>query len=680
MKKVNKIAGGLLAVSAVLLVVLLTACENSTAADPTGIYKPLPGIPGGGSAGAGSAGVPDPTFTGRRFDINNLPSTATWNALGHQHAFPDLFHFANGNKVVTVADWEARRKEISKILQYYEYGVMPPLTEEEGVHIGWVDSNTADCTITVKYDTTGNEWTFTVSTTLSASLATVDNEGASKLPLYFGGGGANWEGGTASYSFSGGAANEGDGSGNVPTLFGIDHTLPGSPSANVSYAWHMSVILSVIEGTPNSKNNNIVEKGFRGYYDPKKVGITGYSRNGKAAECIGAFTESRLGNRLGHVGIGSAGAGGPALERFISMTGYKKDGKYADPLPLGQPGLMEYSDMNGKPYYPIKPANGDKIFPDRADSATWAATTGGTSDNARYILVRGWAPYFDAFVQSPTNASQPGELPLSTNMTTPLVTYQSPHSTWSGVQNLSEGRNETPGWFSVRFREFSDLHYGLDLDHVKGQEGRGKYGLLCTIPFDQHYLSALIAPNGVLFQDGYTQGRNNQESQFGNWLMIDEVYKLYGEAEGDEYKYVFRNGFAQTWGDHGGNTGNEAADRNYHATAVFNGDTDKASGSAASDWMLAKLRAPWFSIDDPIGRYDYYRITWGRPNHPTIAERVASRVEPTLAAYDAWMATNPPSPGVGGTTDIKNGYTVPAGTKKFKAMDWRGLTDTPEEL
>ncbi|MDR0643290.1 MAG: hypothetical protein LBG05_00050, partial [Treponema sp.] len=622
---------------------------------------------------------PDPSFTGRRFDINNLPSPATWNALGHQHAFPDLFHFANGNKVVTVADWEARRKEISKIVQYYEYGVMPPLSEEDGVHITWVDDGVANCTITVEYES--RTWQFTINTTLPANFQTEDYEYQSKIPLYFGGGGANWEGGTASWTFSGGAANEGDGSGNVPTLFGIDHTQPSSPSANMSYAWQMSVILSVIEGIDLNSDGEIdptTEKGFRGWYDPAKVGITGYSRNGKAAMVIGAFAESRKGNRVGHTGIGSAGAGGPSLERFISMAGYRPGGgAYADPLPIGEPGLMEYGDMYGKPYYPKQIVDGQSIFTGSSTATTWAATPGGTSDNARYQLVRGWSPYFEDFIKSPTNASQAGDLPLSTNMTTPLVTYQSPHSTWSGVQNLSEGRNETPGWFSVRFREFADLHYGLDLDHVRGQEGRGKYGLLCTIPFDQHFLAALIAPNGVIFQDGYTQGRNNQESQFGNWVAIDEVYKLYGEAEGDEYKYVFRNGIVMTWGDHGGNTGNEAADRNYHAMKIFNGDTDNATASAA-DPQLAKMRSPWFSVDDPIGRFDYYRMTWGRPGHPTIAQRVRDRVEPTLTDYNAWMALNPPAPAVDGPTDIKMSYT-PTGPK-FKAMDWRGLIDTPEPL
>ncbi|MDR2738235.1 MAG: hypothetical protein LBB68_00150 [Treponema sp.] len=40
------------------------------------------------------------------FDINNLPDPSYWNSLGHIHVFPDLFTFADGNKVKKLADWE----------------------------------------------------------------------------------------------------------------------------------------------------------------------------------------------------------------------------------------------------------------------------------------------------------------------------------------------------------------------------------------------------------------------------------------------------------------------------------------------------------------------------------------------------------------------------------------------
>jgi hypothetical protein len=630
-----------IALAGTVAIMVLAGCGNTAKADPIDVNSGL---------GDSSYGVADASYTGHRFDINNLPSPASWNALGHQHAFPDLFHFANGNKVVTIADWEQRRKEISKILQYYEYGIMPSIKESDGVVISHVDSaGGATSAITVTYG--GRSFSFTITTTLPASTdASMKYDPTTKTggyPLYFSSSGANWAGGTASWS---GAtfASETNGSGAVDDLFGLSPTAADAPSANMSYAWGMSVILTVIE-----------EGGFGQWYNPAKVGITGYSRNGKAAECIAAFAESRLGNRIGHVSIGSAGSGGPSLERFLSPTGYKVDGVSADPLPLDQAGLMEYEGLVGKPWYMKKINVG-------TDEGT-ASTPGGTADAVRYKAVRGWAPYYEAYDATPTN--------YSAQVTTPFVGWQSPAEAWSGIQSLSEGRNETPGWFSVRFQQFADLHYGLDIDHVKGQEGRAKYGILCTIPFDQHYLLSLIAPNGIILQDGYVVPRNNPEAEFANHLMVDEVYKLYGEAEGDPYKYIWRNAFVMTWGTHGNNTGNETADRNYHATKIFNGE---AGSGSESDLNLLKMRYPYFPIDDPIGRFDFYRMTWGRPGHPTIAERVKAWVDPVLTDYNVY-ANSMPTPVAGATPG-----TAPADYKatgpKFKAMDWRGLIDEPEQM
>lgn len=39
---------------------------------------------------------------------------------------PDLFQFADGTRVKTEADWMKRRAEIKSMLQYYEYGHLPP--------------------------------------------------------------------------------------------------------------------------------------------------------------------------------------------------------------------------------------------------------------------------------------------------------------------------------------------------------------------------------------------------------------------------------------------------------------------------------------------------------------------------------------------------------------------------
>lgn len=666
------------------------------------------------SQSEGGFGVPDPAWAaanshaifpgsqqGSIMTTANMPSTAVWNSRGHMHEFPDPFHFANGNKVETLADWENRRLEIRNILQYYEHGIMPPIEDRgiigvadypDDVIITWVDSGTlpaTTCAITIQYRQ--NSWTVSLTTTLPTPYD-ADNKynpatGTGGYPLYFGSSGSNWTGygATGSFPLSGTWANESNGSGNVPNLFGLVNTEPSAPSANSSYAWGMSVVLTVMEGIDLNNNGQIDEgeQGFRGYINPNWVGLTGYSRNGKAAEAIGAFAMSRKGHRVGHVAIGSAGAGGPALERFLSPAGPRGSTmeSWYDPIPIGERGIMSFDDLKGKPWFQHKIENGEIMV--GSENIAVEATTGGTADAWRYKTVRGWAPYFEDFGTTPASGAG-STTPQVLFNSTGIAVYSSVEY-WTGIQSLSEGRDETPGWFSVRFREFTDLHFGLDIDHVIGGEARmpnrTKHGILCTIPFDQHYTSVLIPPNGVLFQDGYWVPRNNPESQFANWVIIDEVFKFYGEQEdgpGGTEKYIWRNGFEMIMGTHGGNTGNEAANRNYHARTIFEGNANTAYATVNSN--LYKMREPRFQVDDPASRFDYYRMKFGRPGHPTIAERVAARVEPILDDYKA-AEQNRPIPAIGMEPKYPKypqGYT-PSG-RGFKPMDWRGLTDTPEPM
>jgi hypothetical protein len=582
---------------------------------------------------------PRVTGEGGILTYDDMPSPSYWNNFGHQHVYPDLFHFANGKPVTTVADWELRRKEISRILQYYEYGIVPSVKAADGVTIEVTSTGALSSSVVVTYQ--GRTQTFNISATLRTEFQIEANKG--KLPLWAIGNpnSTQWGGGTLSLSNTSPAV-----------LYGLDTTDRSYPSAMSVRAWNMSVLLSALE-----------KGACGGWFDPNKVCVQGYSRNGKEAEVVCALAEGAEGSRVGYVAIGSAGSGGPAIERFLSPAGYKANGKWADPMPIGRPGIMQFEGLAGKPWYLKKLNDGDVI-----GDWTVSATPNGTADAYRYRAVRGWAPYYEEYDATPTN--------YNTSVTTPFVGWQSPAESWSGIQSLSEARNETASWFSGRFQQFTDLHMGLDIYHVVGNETRGKYGVLCTIPMDQYFISALIAGpgRGIIFQDGFVVPRNNPESQFANWVITDEVFKLYGEAEGDPEKYIWNNAFMMTWGTHGGNTGNEATDMAYHAMRIFNGEANTTF--AKSNMNLMKLRTPLFQVDDPIGRFDYYRINWGRPNHPTIAERVLARVKPIVADFEAGDAVAP-TPESGGNV-LYPDYE-PTGPK-FKQMDWRGLLDAPEVL
>jgi len=537
-------------------------------------------------------------------DIGAKAPYSYWNTQGHNHKYPDLFHFANGNKVETLADWENRRTEISNILQYYMHGRMPSI-DTDVLKIMWRDRENT-CTVNLTHLPSGRTARFEVVHTPPTG-ATADKNNI----LLFGVGmppnGSRHPGwGIATFQTTWGGV-ESNRSGTCATLYGLDVNSGDTPSVNMEYAWAMSVLLTVIE-----------QGGLGGYYDPAKVGIFGFSRYGKAAMLIGAFAESRGGNRIGQTFIGSAGSGGPSLDRFIAQVGYKEFAE--DPLPVDGSGAKNWSDLTSITWYQQK-----------------LNDTSAAADNNRAV-VRGWT--------TATPGIPAGSLIYNETINYTVKPYihaaKGPNAdpvygirdNWGGIQVLSQARNETAGWFSLRFKSLNDLHDGLDLDHDFDQTGRGKEGVVCTMPFDAHFISALIAPRVVYYEDGYATTRNNTEAQWANWLITDEVYRMYAE-QSDDPSIIWRNAVKFYHIPHAHQTYQD--DDEYELTMAIYGKSP----------VNAKFRTPPFPVDDPRYRWDFNRMDFGRHGHPTIAERVRLMRE---------------SP-------------VPV-----KAMDTRGLLDNPEPL
>ena len=542
-------------------------------------------------------------------DIGAKAPASYWNTQGHNHKYPDLFHFANGNRVETTADWENRRQEISNILQYYMHGRMPSI-DTDVLRISWKDNGNT-CNIKLIHIPSNRRASFDVAHTPPASA----QAGSKNAILLFGVGMApnasrhpGW--GTAAFQTAWGGS-ESNRTGTCATLYGLSGSAADTPSVNMEYAWAMSVILTVIE-----------QGGLGGYYDPAKVGIYGFSRYGKAAMLIGAFAESLGGNRIGETFIGSAGSGGPALDRFIAQTGYKQFAE--DPLPLGAEGAKDWAYLDSITWY-------QKQLDD-----TPAAVSSG--NNVNRGVIRGWT------------TATPGIPPNSLiyNETADFTVKPYIHATkgpnadpvygirdnFGGIQVLAQARGETPGWFSARFKDLSDLHNGLDLDHDFDQTGRGKEGVVCTMPFDAHFISALIAPRIVYYEDGYDTTRNNTEAQWANWLINDEVYQMYAEKENDPL-IIWRNAIKFYHIPHS------------HYAWQDQDEYDLVSAIYAGTQPDAKFRTPPFPVDDPRYRWDFNRMDFGRTGHPTIAERVKLMRESVAPV---------------------------------KAMDTRGLLDAPEPL
>jgi hypothetical protein len=484
-------------------------------------------------------------YTGVTFDINNLPDPAFWNEKGHQHQLPNLFRFANGRLVKSAQDWAARRAEISKIVQYYEYGMMPP--DPDSVTYETISGEgTSNPVIKITMKAGANTATLNVGVRLPAGdgpfPALLNCTGSENGAFYDS---LLNDAGWARISYNVNAiASEGNHRGVVETLFAYGNytTNLDAPSVLMAYAWGASRIMDAIEAGA-----------FGGKIDAKKLGITGFSRWGKAALVIGAFAKSKKGTQIAITAPGSAGSGGPALERFLSPAGIEDDS------------ITSITGLQGKTLY-LK-----KIADNNASAQRYAVKA-----------VLGMAPFNEAYDETYNGWTNKGD--------------------WGGIQNLAEARNEVSSWFCARFKQFSDLHFGLNLDFADDQPNRAAHGFLCTIPFDQHFLTSLVAPRALFIYDGFRTFRNNVESQYLNYLAVSEVYHLLNADNSASIKLY--------------NIPHQMFD--YEAKDIVDFGNAYFSHTAP----LAKFKDAPFPINDPRSKKDYMRLDWAAPGRTPIAVQV----------------------------------------------------------
>jgi hypothetical protein len=247
---------------------------------------------------------------------------------------------------------------------------------------------------------------------------------------------------------------------------------------------------------------------------------------------------------------------------------------------------------------------------------------------------------------------------------------------------------------------------GLDYNNDNG-------GWQCSIPSETYYQAMLDAPYGVqvhAYPD--MQGRTNDYGSFTTWLVVDEIYKMYGEAEGSGApasdappnsglydgwdKYIYNNMQDYWWGNHAGMQSAAAPSMTAARTRLLQGGEGISTPVvfAKSDIKIARFRDPHFMVDDPYA----YIVDWhkmhisrprpdGTPGTP-ISERVSRRVTPILADFfKGEIYHNAPArygPNVSARTyhdaarAAIDGGTLQLSGTKFKPMDWRGLLDNPE--
>jgi hypothetical protein len=229
------------------------------------------GMAGSSIAAAGSGVVPLGTVEDGGTACAKPPLPAS-SALVPFETHHDPFTMLNGSRITKKSEWACRRTEIKAQVEEYESGPKPPVSKDQ------VTAQFADGELKVTVKNGDKSVSFSVDIKRPANAAT------GPIPLLLGVGG-NFLGskvfddnGVAQATFDNNAVGDQNGKrgvGRFYDLYGADHPA----SSMIAWAWGVSRIIDALEKTPEA---NI---------DPKRVAVTGCSRNGKGALTVGAFDE-----------------------------------------------------------------------------------------------------------------------------------------------------------------------------------------------------------------------------------------------------------------------------------------------------------------------------------------------------------------------------------------------------
>ncbi|KAF2267603.1 Glucuronoyl esterase catalytic domain from Hypocrea Jecorina [Lojkania enalia] len=208
---------------------------------------------------------------------------------------PDPFLPISGARLTKKDEWPCRKEEIRQLFQRYSYGIMPPKPSS-------VTASMSGNSLRITVSEGGKSMSFSVSVRLptsgSAPYPAIIAYGGSSLPI------PNTVA-TITYQNFEMAADNGRGQGKFYELYGSNHNAGGMIAA----AWGVDRIIDALELTPAAK------------IDPKRVGVTGCSRNGKGSMIAGAFVD-RIALALPQEG-GQAAAGCWRIADEIQNNGTK---------------------------------------------------------------------------------------------------------------------------------------------------------------------------------------------------------------------------------------------------------------------------------------------------------------------------------------------------------------------
>jgi hypothetical protein len=202
---------------------------------------------------------------------------------------PDPFTFFSGTKVATKADWECRQKEISAALQAQELGTFPPKPSS-------VTATLSGSTLSITASEGGKSVSFSVS------IKKPSGTGPFPAIIAYGGASLPIPNTVATITLNNDqlGAQQSKSSRGQGKFFDLYGSSQGA-GATTAWAWGVDRVMDALEQ---------VDTGI----DPKRVGVTGCSRNGKGALVAGALV-----NRIALTLPQESGSGGAACWRISDL-------------------------------------------------------------------------------------------------------------------------------------------------------------------------------------------------------------------------------------------------------------------------------------------------------------------------------------------------------------------------
>jgi hypothetical protein len=554
-----------------------------------------------------------------------------------------------------------RREEIKEIVQYYEYGYLPSMedvtkelttwqqvgdaanntwygviTLARGGQVGTISFNIRypDASAALVKPATG--WPAFIGTTAVTATSTIGTTGINGYYLQNG-----IAVGNISVTQAGGSGQSmhfpsGGASTVVTKLYGYNYPVAapigyaGGNGGNAGYVLYpndrsapsnaMQQVWGFSRGLDGFELAKATAEGCQ--IDTNAIAHTGASIGGKMALLYGAFDERVLLSMP--VASGAAGA---AIERFVSPTVNEAQSKNRT-----MTGWMPDNMLN-KAYQYLRIAPSEDgveecwvvlkedalINPTTGlDGAPTCATTGGSAGSGEFLM---WGNAGAVVYSKPGNNVKPGYGVL-------WYGWQMDEQKHESYQTITDYRTQYGGgMFNSRFREFINLYPTLNTTHIFNANAsnppvgipfpngahRWEIGYLTTQPFDQHYLSALVAPRGLYITVGCSDSWTNPEGMFFNFLAAREVYRLLDKEKNVGYRLFLQN--------------HTTATRQQHDMAKALLELHKGNSLPPELVPDGSSAHPYtYTLADPRSKFDYLKLDWAAPGYESIASQVRSLI------------------------------------------------------